>query len=88
MNWSSSFKQLILGLSIVCIITSLGIYLANSDDPGVTMNFGRYSQGEASFILALIGILLINAYYAGARLFKSNYEPDPSKKSTKDTWLQ
>ena len=86
MIWSRSFKQFFLGLSLVCLITSLVLYLVDPSDPGVTIKLNGYSQGEASLIMALIGFALIAVYYIGAKIFHSDYVEDPSKKDNEDQW--
>jgi hypothetical protein len=86
-SYSRSFKQCCYGTGLLCFIISAAIFFADPDSPNVHLNLAGYTQGQASFFLAAVGAGLIVGYNVLARLFHSDYVPDPSKDNGKDQWL-
>ena len=87
-GWSLSFKIMFPAMGFLLIILAPVIYLVDPSDPGVTLNLGSYSQGEASLILLLTGIVLLSAYFFYKRVIEpkfSNYHP---RIGNSDQWLK
>lgn len=85
---SSSPKLLFFGVSVLCYLIAAAVFIVNPEDPGVSLNFGGYTQGEVSLFSLSVGTLLVPLYYILARMFKSDYVAGTDKKSSGDEWLK
>ncbi|MCZ0867235.1 hypothetical protein O0V09_18720 [Dasania sp. GY-19] len=87
-GWGLSFKIMFPGMGFFLIIFAPVIYFVDPNDPGVTLNLGGYSQGQASVFSLLSGIALLSVYFLFKKYIEpkfSNYRPQTGNS---DQWLK
>jgi hypothetical protein len=86
-RWGANFKVWYFFVSICPFIVAPIIYFADPSDPGVTMNLGDYSQGQAAAMLIAIGAVFVVLYLFYLKvidpIFK-NYAPKPGNRKDWD----
>ena len=87
-GWGLSLKIMFPVMGVLLIILAPVIYLVDPNAPGVTLNLGGYSQGEAAMILLLVGIALLSMYLVYKRLIAPKFVNYKPQTGSSDQWLQ
>ena len=87
-GYGLSFKIMFPGMGFLLIILAPVIYFVNPNDPGVTLNLGELTQGQASAILFLAGVTLLSVYFAYKKYIEPKLKNYTPQKGNEDQWLK